>query len=155
MKSGYCHSATWVQGQCFSRAPHAAPSVLVLLLVIQICPALFHCKQMLLRASFSHQYTGMSWGLCLPGGRAEGKCNQIGLVSKLNCLGVRCSPAAIVGKVWLLVSLCPAGSEGCWGGTSRASTLDMSSKLLYLEPVFEACSSLVPAVSQYLVLCYI
>lgn len=33
--------------------------------------------------------------------------------------------------------------------------LDMSSKLLYLEPLFETSSSLVPAVSQCLVLCYI
>lgn len=34
------------------------PSVLVLLL-IKICPTLFHCKQILLKASFSYQYTGM------------------------------------------------------------------------------------------------
>lgn len=50
-----------------------------------------------------------------------------------------------------LLALWAAGEEL----QEQASTLDMSSKLLYLEPLFEASSSLVPAVSQYLVLHYI
>lgn len=73
MKCGYCYSATLVQGQSFSGAHHAAPSMLVLLLLMKIYPTLFHCKWMLLKASFSHQYTGMLRDPCLPGGRAEGK----------------------------------------------------------------------------------
>lgn len=119
-KCGYCYSATSAQGQCFYGAHHATPSMLVLLLVIKIYPTLFTASRCCSKHPFHISTLGCHRTPAYLKGGQGGKCHQTELVSMLDRLGVRCSLAAIVGKVWLLVSSCPAGSVGCWGGTSRA-----------------------------------